>query len=134
MDTAATQEVEDDDDDGEVGDDDLAAEDEDLLAAAADLLPALATSMGPDAYAPVFLSLHAEPLLARLKPQQPAALRAVAAGAAAEVAEQLGSRIGAVVGALMPLLLRELQTDVGASAGWMQWCMWQQYWLVHDAS
>lgn len=109
------QEVEDDDEEGDAGDDEeLAAEDEDLLAAAADLLPALAASMGPDAYAPVFLSLHAEPLISRLKPQQAIALRAIAAGAIAEVAEALGSRMGAVVPALMPLLLRELQSSVSS--------------------
>jgi hypothetical protein len=107
------QEVEDDDEDDAVDDEDVAAEDEELLGAAADLLPALAASMGPDAYAAVFLSLHAEPLLARLRPQQPAALRAIAAGAAAEVAEALGGRIAAVVEPLMTLMLRELQTEVG---------------------
>jgi hypothetical protein len=106
------QEVEDDDEDDAVDDEDVAAEDEELLGAAADLLPALAASMGQDAYAAVFLSLHAEPLLARLRPQQPAALRAVAAGAAAEVAEALGGRIAAVVEPLLTLMLRELQTEV----------------------
>uniref|UniRef100_A0A383W429 Importin N-terminal domain-containing protein n=1 Tax=Tetradesmus obliquus TaxID=3088 RepID=A0A383W429_TETOB len=108
---AVCQEVEDDDEDDAVDDEDVAAEDEELLGAAADLLPALAASMGPDAYAAVFLSLHAEPLLARLRPQQPAALRAIAAGAAAEVAESLGPRIAAVVEPLMTLMLRELQTE-----------------------
>lgn len=107
------QEAEDDEDECDAGDDEeLAAEDEELLAAAADLLPALAISMGPDAYAPLFLSLHAEPLIARIKPQQPIALRAIAAGAVAEVAESLGGRIAPVVSALMPLLLRELQSSV----------------------
>lgn len=86
--------------------------DEDLLAAAADLLPALAASMGPDAYAPHFLAAHAEPLLNRLKPQQPLPLRAIAAGAAAEVAEVLGTYMGGVVALALPLLLRELQADV----------------------
>jgi hypothetical protein len=108
------QEVEDDDEDDAVDDEDVAAEDEELLGAAADLLPALAASMGQDAYAAAFLSLHAEPLLARLRPQQPAALRAVAAGAAAEVAEALGGRISAVVEPLLTLMLRELQTEVRA--------------------
>jgi hypothetical protein len=108
------QEVEDDDEDDAVDVEDVAAEDEDLLGAAADLLPALAVSMGQDAYAAAFLSLHAEPLLARLRPQQPAALRAIASGAAAEVAESLGGRIAAVVEPLLPLMLRELQTEVRA--------------------
>lgn len=111
------QEVEDDDEDDAVDDEDVAAEDEELLGAAADLLPALAASMGPDAYAAVFLSLHTEPLLARLRPQQPAALRAIAAGAAAEVAESLGPRIAAVVEPLMTLMLRELQTEVWHGLG-----------------
>src|SRR5690349_7050730 len=92
------QEAEDDEEECDAGDDEeLAVEDEELLAAAADLLPALAISMGPDAYAPVFLSLHAEPLIARIKPQQPIALRAIAAGAVAEVAENLGGRMAPVV-------------------------------------
>jgi hypothetical protein len=106
------QEVEDDDEDGELDEEDLSALDEDLLAAAADLLPALAASMGPDSYAPVFLSTHAEPLLGRLKPQQPLGLRAIAAGAAAEVAEALGRHMGGIVAQTLPLLLRELQADV----------------------
>eukprot|EP00882_Tetradesmus_deserticola_P014858 GHRQ01015811.1.p1 GENE.GHRQ01015811.1~~GHRQ01015811.1.p1 ORF type:complete len:546 (+),score=193.28 GHRQ01015811.1:112-1749(+) len=114
QDKAACQEVEDDDEDDAVDDEDVAAEEEDLLAAAADLLPALAASMGQDAYAAAFLGLHAEPLLARLRPQQPAALRAIAAGAAAEVAEALGGRVTPVVEPLLTLMLRELQTEVGA--------------------
>eukprot|EP00878_Enallax_costatus_P019883 GHUV01020993.1.p1 GENE.GHUV01020993.1~~GHUV01020993.1.p1 ORF type:complete len:804 (+),score=291.15 GHUV01020993.1:1449-3860(+) len=109
---AMCQEAEDDDEEGDAGDDEeLAAEDEELLAAAADLLPALALSMGQDAYAPVFRSLHVEPLIARLKPQQPIALRAIAAGAVAEVAEKLGARMAPVVPTLLPLLLRELQSS-----------------------
>ncbi|KAF8069426.1 IPO4 [Scenedesmus sp. PABB004] len=106
---AVCQEVE--DDDGDDDDDEAGAEDEELLTAAAELLPALAAAMGADAYAPVFLTLHAAPLLARLKPQQATALRAVASGAAAEVAEALGPRVAGVAPALMPLLLRELQSD-----------------------
>ena len=106
------QEVEDDGDEGgELDEEDLSCLDEDLLAAAADLLPALAASMGPAAYAPVFASTHAEPLLGRLKPQQPLGLRAIAAGAAAEVAEVLGAHMGGVVAQALPLLLRELQAD-----------------------
>lgn len=91
---------------------DLNTMDEDLLAAAADLLPSLAASMGQDAYAPVFVAHHAEPLLGRLKPQQPLGLRAIAAGAAAEVAEALGHHMGGVAAQALPLLLRELQADV----------------------
>jgi hypothetical protein len=107
------QEIEDDDEAGDDGDDEeLAAEDEELLTAAADLLPALAISMGSDAYAPVFFAMHAEPLLARLKPQQPIALRAIAAGAIAEVAEQLGPNVADVAPVLLPLLLREMQAEV----------------------
>lgn len=116
------QEVEDDDDDGgDLDDEDLNTMDEDLLAAAGDLLTALAASMGPDAYAPVFLSTHAEPLLARLKPQQPLGLRAIAAGAAAEVAEALGVHMGGVVAQALPLLLRELQADVSEGSQHMVW-------------
>lgn len=110
------QEVEDDDAEGcELDEEDLSTMDEDLLAAAADLLPALAVSMGPDAYAPHFLAAHAEPLLNRLKPQQPLPLRAIAAGAAAEVAEALGTHMGGVVAQALPLLLRELQADVSVA-------------------
>jgi hypothetical protein len=116
------QEVEDDDEDDDEDDEDVAAEDEELLGAAADLLPALAASMGQDAYAAAFLSLHAEPLLARLRPQQPAALRAIAAGAAAEVAEALGGRIAAVVEPLLPLMLRELQAEVRVNV-WQGACI-----------
>jgi hypothetical protein len=114
--------VEDEDDEHEeYGDEeDLDALEEDLLAAAADLLPALAASMGADAYAPHFLALHAEPLLGRLKPQEPIALRAIAAGAAAEVAELLGARMGGVVAQALPLLLKELHADVSV---W-QSCAW----------
>lgn len=111
--TQTLQEVEDDDDEcGDEDEEDLDAVEEDLLAAAADLLPALAASMGADGYAPHFLALHAEPLLGRLKPQQPIGLRAIAAGAAAEVAEALGVHMGGVVAQALPLLLRELQADV----------------------
>lgn len=101
-----------DEEGGELDEEDLNALDEELLGAAADLLPSLAASMGPEGYAPIFLSTHAEPLLGRLKPQQPLYLRAIAAGAAAEVAEALGQHMGGVVAQAMPLLLRELQADV----------------------
>lgn len=112
------QEADEEDEEGDAGDDEeLAAEDEELLAAAADLLPALTASMGPDGYAPVFLAMHAQPLLSRLRPQQPIALRAVAAGAAAEVVEALGPRVAQLVPAMLPLLLRELQTEVRTCAG-----------------
>jgi hypothetical protein len=119
---AICQEVEDDDEDGGEDEADLAAADEDLLTAAADLLPALAASMGRDGYAPVFLAQHAEPLLSRLKPQVPAGLRAIAAGAAAEVAEVLGPHMAPAVAQLLQLLLRELQTDVSVR-GWMGMCV-----------
>jgi hypothetical protein len=115
----SVQEIEDDVEDGDLDEEDLSAMDEDLLAAAADLLPALAASMGPAAYAPVFAASHAEPLLGRLKPQQPLGLRAIAAGATAEVAEVLGVHMGGVVAQALPLLLRELQADVSGTGCWV---------------
>ncbi|GFR46415.1 hypothetical protein Agub_g7997, partial [Astrephomene gubernaculifera] len=109
---------EDDDDEGGDDDDDPSSGGdaaEELLAAAADLLPVLASSAGPAAYAPVFESLHLPALLTRLKPQQPADFRAVAVGGLAEVAEVLGAQLaassGAAVAGAMPGLLRELRSE-----------------------
>ena len=54
-----------------------------------DLLPVMAEAAGPDAYAPVFASVHLGPLLARLKPTQPDGVRAAVSGCFAEVSEKL---------------------------------------------
>jgi hypothetical protein len=105
-----------DSDDGVDEDEDADEEEEELLAAATDLLPALATAMGPAAYAPVFASLHAEPLLSRLRPQSALPLRALAAGGIAEVANVLGHHASALAPVALPLLLRELQSDVSVGA------------------
>ncbi|KAI8467320.1 MAG: armadillo-type protein [Monoraphidium minutum] len=114
---AACQQEEEDDDDGPAAgsggfdEDDGGEEDEELISAAADLLPALAAAVGPAAYAPVFLSAHLGPLLARLRPQQPAGVRGVAAGALAEVCEKLGVLAAPAAEQALPLLTRELRGE-----------------------
>jgi hypothetical protein len=115
---AACQEEDGDDEPGDE-DDDAGEEEEDLMSAAADLLPALAAAAGPAAYAPVFMAAHLPHLLARLRPQQPAGVRGIAAGALAEVFERLGALAADAAEPALPALIRELRSDVSWGVrGW----------------
>ena len=55
--------------------------DENLLVAVGDALPALAATLGPDAYAPIFASQHADALFKWMRGSQPDSVRAAGMGA-----------------------------------------------------
>ncbi len=97
---------------------DSAQEDEELLEAATELLTALAHTLDPGVFTPLFEQKLLQALLLWTRPNQPDGMRAQAMGAAAEVCEALGPSAAPVVGTVMPVVLNELRSEVRSAWWW----------------